>query len=216
MTALMIIGIILLIVIILLLTPLRVKILYIDELKIYLYYGFIRIDLTKDKKPKPKVKKTNSKSKPKKQDKKIGMFEDLKNKHGIIGAVNYIKDVYIIPLFEEVHKLTRRVVISPLYLNIVLGDENKDASELAIEYGKLCPIIYTMLGLIASKINIKKQKVNISVDYTAKQNDFRCLAVICTKPLFITTSGIRALFKIITKNAVHSAPQERKVYQNER
>lgn len=212
MTALIIIGIILLIVVLLLLLPLRLKIIYIDELKIYLYYGFIKFDLTKEKKSKPKSKNVRSKSNSKEQGKKSGVFEDLKNKYGLVGAVINIKDVYIIPLLEEANKLTRRVSVSLLYLNIVLGDENKDAGDLAIEYGKLCPIIYTVLGLVASKIYIKKQKVNVSVDYTAKQSNIRCLAVICTKPLFVTAAGIRVLFKIITKTAGYSAPQERKVY----
>ncbi len=222
MIALYIIGGILLFIFLLLIMPLKIKISSTDEFRVFLYYGFLKFDLLKEKpekKKKPKHLKQKSKSqKPEKEkEEKKGLLGRLCDEKGIIGAFGYIRDVYVRPILSEIGKLTRKVSIKPLYLNIVFSGAGKDAAAVALDYGKFCAAFYPALGIAENLITVKKQKINIGVDYTMQKNDIRFYLVLHTRLLHITASDLRLLFKIIIKSAGDKpAFDERNVCKNGR
>ena len=203
MIALIIILSIIAVILFILLIPLRLKIEYIDGLKLHLYYGFLKFDLLKERKPKKtkKVKKTSDINQSTETLKKDGMFKSLKDKYGLIGAISYIKEVYVLSFLEELPKLTKRFTINPLYLNLQLVSSNGDYEKLSTDYGKLCAIFYPILAILQNKIKVKKQKINFGVNYLAEDIDFRCHLIVRTCPLHLTASGVRAILKIIIKSS---------------
>ncbi len=204
MLALYIIGGIVAFVFLVLIIPIRIKVIKTDDVNVAFYYGFIKFDTSKKSKKKTKVKnnkkskKSDNKTKTKKSaEKKEGIWSKIKKDRSSTETVTFIKDSIIAPILKEIPKLTHHIHINPLYVNVVLGDESKTADELAIEYGKFCTVFYPTIGLLSSRLDIKKQIVDAKVDYTAKSNDVRFLIVFHTLPLHLTASGFRAVFKII-------------------
>lgn len=220
MLALYIISGIILFIALVLVIPLKVKISLTDELKVYLYYGFLHFDLLKErvrKKPKPEPRHMKAeKNKPAKEE-KTNFVRRMIDEKGVIGAFGYIKDGFVIPVLSELKKFSRRVSVKPLYFNLQFGAGGKDAADVALNYGKFCAGFYPLLGIIENGIKVKKQKINIGVDYTAAKHDIRFYIVLRTLPLHLTASGVRALIKIIIKTAdTDAAKNERTVRTNGR
>ena len=220
MTVLIIIVSIVAILLLIMLIPLRLKIEYIDDFKLHLYYGFLKFDLLKEKKPEKtkKVKKTAAVKQSAETKEKDGMFKKLRKKYGLIGAISHIKEVYVLPVFNELSKLSRKFTINPLYLNLQLASSDGDAAKLSTDYGKLCAIFYPILAIVENQIKLKKQKINIGVNYLTSDIDFRFHLIIRTRPLHLTVSGVRAIFKIIIKSSGYdnSLLNERNVHRYER
>ena len=180
-------GIIALVVLILCM-PLYFSVEYSDEVKIN--FRFLFIDSRKFKpKETEEVKEEEKKEEPEKEKKKEKkpnpMAEKLKSflkKKGFKGIME-ILGTLIRTTSVMVYKILKRVRIKELDLYAVVGGAN--ASEVAVEYGKACAVIYPAINLI-KKIckSPKNPKATVDADYSLPESKVICTAEVYIRPIF--------------------------------
>ena len=184
MLALKIIGFVLLgllaLVVILLLVPVRFRVRYTEELSAVLWVLFVPIRLAPkkeqpDKPDKPKKKtpaKAKKAEKPKKEKKDVLSLKqhakELKE-NGVAAAVEWLKEVAR-RVLEAADRLLAAVTVTHLLARVDVAGE--DAAKTALTYGKVCSAAYPALGLIESKVTVKKQDVHIAPAFCLDETRF--------------------------------------------
>ncbi len=99
-------------------------------------------------------------------------------------------------LFGKVVYLFSKCKFSRLRLDIVIA--SKDAAKTAVEYGKTCACLYTLLGYVRSVAAIKRKSENIGVrcDFTAQKNQISYDVVVYVRVFRV----LRLLFGIVKEN----------------
>lgn len=207
MTALYIILGIIAFILILLFLPLRVKIEYDGDMKLKLGYAFLNFTILPQKPKKPKKpKKQKKKPEPEKEkteekpDKKKNPIMQLKDKHGLDGLIDLIKQIVHI-VVDMLGKLARHLKIRNLVINAVIAGE--DSADTAMKYGYACSVIYPAVSILESKAVLKKHSEDISAGFLSEKTviEFKFTAKI--RVMFILGAVIPAAFKalkLIIKN----------------
>ena len=182
--ALKIIGFVLLgllaLVAILLLVPVRLHVRYREEMATTLWVLFVPIRLL-PKKEKPKAEETPDKPKPKKKAKadddkqKKKDVLDLKQhakelkENGVAAAVEWLKEIagYLLTATD---RLLKAITVTKLFARVDIAGE--DAAQTALTYGKICGAVYPALGVVESKLKVKKQDVQIAPAFCAEKTQF--------------------------------------------
>lgn len=218
MTALYIIGGILLFIFIILIIPLGFRIKYDGKATLWLQWLFLKIKLvpTKEKKKKksPPKKSEEKKPKPDGDNKKESDIKKLYKEFGISGLLDILKRVAEI-LKETSSKLKKHIVIKRLDINVtVVGN---DAADTATKFGYVCTGVYPAVSFISTQIKLKKQSVNIVPGFNEKKTAINCDAVVKIKPLFLIGIAIGAMFKAIKLMlSIKQKSEEKSDAQNER
>lgn len=184
MLALKIIGFVLLgllaLVAILLLVPVRFRVRYAEELSATLWVLFVPIRLAPkkekpDKPDKPKKKtpaKAEKAEKPKKKKKDVLSLKqhaaDLKE-NGMAAAIEWLKEIagYVL---KAADRLLAAVTVTNLFARVDIAGE--DAAQTALTYGKICGAAYPALGVVESKLKVKKQDVRIAPAFCLENTRF--------------------------------------------
>lgn len=187
MFLLYILGALVLIIILLLCLPLSVDLKFRDD-----FYYDIKILGFKVYPPKEKKKKSDKpqNTQPKETQEK-SLFEKLKDKNGFKGA---IKELF--SLFGAVLNPLKRFLRFIKFANIKvsLSVASADAAKTAIDYGIICSIVYPVLSLFDSILNVKYKSIDIRSDFEGKSSDFNFSLSIKTSLIFILVFGYK-IFK---------------------
>ncbi len=181
MLALKIIGFVLLgllaLVVILLLVPVRFRVRYAEELSAVLWVLFVPIRLApkKEQPDKPKKKtpaKAEKAEKPKKEKKDVLSLkqhaEELKE-NGVAAAIEWLKEV-VQHVLEATDRLLAAITVTNLVARVDIAGE--DAAQTALTYGKICGAAYPALGVVESKLKVKKQDVQIAPAFCLEKTRF--------------------------------------------
>ena len=169
MIALYILLIILLLLVFICLIRIRVEAKYVDEIKVILKILLLDFQLVpyveKPEKKSEKKKSDKKKQKPEEEEKKEETTEKkqsylskLKDKKGVTGLIS---------LFTEVAKIAggtlqgifRHIVIKKLIVGIALN--SGDAASTAVDYGKMCSVVYPAVNVITSICICKDYSVTL-------------------------------------------------------
>ncbi len=206
MTALYIILGIIAFILLLLFLPLRIKTEYDNEIRLKIGYAFLNFTIMpqKPKKPgKPKKKKKTDEKEQKQEEKpakKKNPIMQLKDKHGLDGLIELMKQIVHI-VTDMLGRLARHLKISDLVINAVIAGE--DSADTAIKYGYACSVIYPAVSLLENKAVLKKHSEDISAGFLAEKTviEFRFTAKI--RLMFVLAAVIPAAFralKLIVRN----------------
>lgn len=202
MTALIIILSIVAFFALLLFIPLRVGIKAQSELNITLSYLFLRFRLypqkqKKKKKPPQKSAAENGEKKPENDsEKKPGYIQKLFKEKGTAGAIRELTDI-LKTVLKQFFKLLKHLKFNRLFLTVHVADG--DAAKAAIEYGAVNAAVFPLLALVDTAAGIKRKKVDIYCEFEGESSlsaDIR----FSLRPIFLLTSALAALFKIIALN----------------
>ncbi len=148
----------------LLLMPVKVKASYDGSFGFVLIIGFVSLHLY-PKKPKKKTKKKKAKKPgsssptPEKEEKSL-----LKEK-GLSWFVELIKK--IADLAAGVLKdFFKHIIIKKLDVSITVAGD--DAADTAVNYGRLCSVVYPAVGAVARVVKCKSYGVDITPDFDEK------------------------------------------------
>jgi len=158
MIALYIIGGILLLIILLLLCPIVLSVKYVDERLSIRLCGF-RLLPQKEKPKKEKQQKKKKKEKeakdPKKKKKKKSKIDFQQIKTLVTSATPAAKKVF------------RKIKIRKFrFIYICAGD---DAAKTAIQYGRICAAVASLLPIIQNIFDIKVDKIDVQLDFSVNK-----------------------------------------------
>ena len=120
---------------------------------------------------KPKTKK-GKRGKSAKTSSKTDAKKKSRNK-----SISHYVDKYgdlLKAVLKSVGNLLKHLKINCLEVSVVVGDE--DAAKVAVEYGAVCAVLYPVLGLLDSAIDIKQSEISIKPDYNSKTSNGRLYA----------------------------------------
>ncbi len=153
---LIIVGILLL-VYLLLLCPLVITADLSGEPELFLKFLFLKFRVYPMKKKEKKKKEQDAKPKDKKKSKT--------KPHGI----SYYIDKYgelIKSLLNSAGKLLKHIRLSRLDVSITVAHE--DAANTAVEYGAACAVVYPIVSILESNVEVKESSISIKPDFDAK------------------------------------------------
>jgi len=185
--ALYIIGGLLLLILLILFCPVYVSAVYRDTLTVKIrLFGFSvtvysqekqeekkkteKQDSSKKKKRKKKKKKTEEESDEKKKGKLsdfLTQFKENLKENSFHTTLTFFKDVAKL-LKETLSRLIKALKIRYLEVEWRIGAE--EPNDVAVNYGKLCSVFYPCLGMIQSRVPIKKEKIDITPDFLSAQS----------------------------------------------
>ena len=169
MIALVVIGAIVALVVILLFLPLTMDLAYEGDLFIKLkYLGITVFDDQKSEKKKQKKQKDG-----KKQDKQPEDDNFLKRSYkqrGLLGTIKFCCSVLKI-VIENIPAIVKHFKFRKLRVDLTVAGE--DAADTAIKYGEVCAVVYPVVALLQSLIDLKPQQINVSVDFDKTESEFK-------------------------------------------
>ena len=212
MTALYIIGGIILFFVLVFSVNLHVIVDYGDSTYVALKWLFLKIplvDSTKPKKEKKPKKKKEKEEKPEDENKDEKKDEKKPKKKS---GNSLLKQLYIDQGYDGIEKmlynigkalggffgkLFKTVTIDEMYLKMtVVGN---DSAETAISYGKLCSWVYPILGKLVSTCKVKKYDVDISPDFLGNKKDASLYLNVHVVPIQITNAAVVLVFSLVFK-----------------
>lgn len=172
-TALIIIGVILLLLAAVLFLPISVNIKFKDDFFLKFRFAgikFFEIEPKKDIKKKPSADKMSDK----KAENEVvtaskRIFSTLKEKYGFSGAVKEILR-FANDVLSHIKSLLRNIRIKRVCLDITVAAE--DAALTAIEYGAVCAAVYPVTAALSICAKIGLRQINVRSDFEGKQPDF--------------------------------------------
>lgn len=187
MLALKLIGYVLLgllaLLVLLLVVPVRLRVRYDTALAATLWVLFVPIRLLPKNetqnteqqadKPQPKAEKPKPKKKSLKETLKESLsFEqhaaDLK-RNGVVAAALWLKEIAD-RVLTATDRVLNAVTVTRLFARADIAQD--DAAQTALTYGRVCATVFPALGLIESKLTVKRQDVQITPAFCAEQTRF--------------------------------------------
>ncbi|MBQ8014796.1 MAG: DUF2953 domain-containing protein [Clostridia bacterium] len=219
MTALYIILGIIAFFIILLSVKFKVTVHYEDDVAVSLGWLFLNFNILpkKEEHGKPKKEKKPKKKKdekPKeeseivpepKKKKKDNMFVRFYRNRGVNGVVQLLKDAAK-ALGGMFGRIGRAFIFEELYISMTVGAG--DSAQTAIKYGEICAGAFPAMGLIVSKMRVKKYSIEINPDFIYGKTNARLHTKISVRPIALLNAGavlvFELLFKVVIKLLKHS------------
>lgn len=164
--------------------PITVMAGYDDHFYIKVQYLFFLFNPLKKEK---KIKKIKPKKDAVKTSKKnIPYFDDLFKKQSLPDAIVELCSLLRI-FFEKFAAILKRSTMQSFSLTIT--EYNADAATAAINYGRICAVVYPFLGFLNSLMPFKSQNVQIFCDYNSGKSNFqfdlkwKVIPILCIGPI---------------------------------
>lgn len=190
----------------LLLCPLKITVLYRDQVNLTLQYGLIKIPILPGKE-KPEKEKKKKKEKPKKAKKpaekkedgkkKPGFLKSLKNKHGISGLLHLAKEILKIA-GSTMKKFFVRFEIYHLHGDILLASGN--AADTAVLYGKAVSILEPCVAVLMPLVPENKRKdvvLNVNPDFVSESSTINVYVQAGIRPWYVFGMVFSAIYQFI-------------------
>ncbi len=175
-TAVIIIGIILLLFAAVLFLPVSVFIKFKEDFFLKIRFAGIKVFEIEPKRdlPKRKVKKSADKVSDKKAESKTldetkRLFSVLKKRYGFTGAVKEVLR-FAGDILAHIKSFLRHIKIKKVELDITVAAE--DAAATAIEYGAICSAVYPVTAALSACAKIGFRSINVKSDFDGKESDF--------------------------------------------
>lgn len=196
MTALIIIAAVLLFLGLLLSFPLRLELRYQESLFIKIRYLFFSAQMVPPKKKKKKKKHKKGKASGKKQKKteKKSPFSDIIKERGLKGFLRFLREVGKIAV-KLLKRLLRHVVVHKLSVSVLAA--GADAADTALNYGKVCGVVYPVVGFLVGNTHCKQYHVSVSPGFHEKESAVDFEARLSIRIIFLLTSAPAALWHLI-------------------
>jgi len=189
LTALIIIGMILLIILVLLFTRICVHLEYVKKFDLSLYLGGIKFYPIKHK---SNEKKSGKKADKKTDDKKDNFFKKLYKEKGIADTVKIFS--YVIKIIaEKLLWLIKKLKIRKF--NLVLFVVGDDAADTAIKYGSICSAIYPLIAFLDANLNFKAEKIDVFSDFEGEKSNISFSVDIKAEIIVLLAVAISALIE---------------------
>ena len=133
------------------------------------------------------------------------MFVRFYRNRGVEGVVQLLKDTAnaIGGMFG---RIGRAFTFEELIISLIVGAG--DSAETAIKYGKVCSAAFPAMGLVVSKMRVKKYNIEINPDFIYGKNAARLHTCISVRPIKLINAIIvvafELLFKVVLKLLKHS------------
>ena len=198
MTALYIIGGILLFLFLLLIIHVTAEIGYHDTFIARVKYGFITVfDTEKPSKPKKpkKAKKEKKKSespkdgKPKK--KKEGFITRIFKEKGKIGGIKFCFAVIKAGLIRII-RLIKKIEFKKFCLDITVSSD--DAADTAIAYGTVCAAVYPVVAIIKENTEIGISEIYISTDFDKLSPEIKAQITVKMRLIYALIAALSFIF----------------------
>lgn len=212
MTALYIIGGIILFFVLVFSVRVHIVVDYGENTFVSLKWLFLNIplvDSTKPKKEKKPKKKKAKEEKPKDENKNEKKDENKPKKKS---GNSLFKQLYLDQGYDGIEKmlynigkalggffgkLFKTVTVDEFYLKmIVVGN---DSAETAISYGKLCSWLFPVLGKLVSACKVKKYDVDVSPDFLGNKKEASLYANVHITPIQVTNAAVVLVFSLVFK-----------------
>ena len=184
---------------------LMVKLDYTDKVYLKIRWAFLSFDVLpaseKEKKPKkekPKQEKPPDKEKPQTQTKpktkKPNPIKVFLSNEGINGLYELLYQTCQ-ALGGFFGKIIRKITIEELFFSLRISEG--DAARTAVSYGKICGVVFPMLGYICSHMRVRKYDAEITPDYLANQSEGELHALFSFRPLAMTNGAVVLVFRLL-------------------
>lgn len=188
----------------------RFYISYTDEFTFVIRYLFLKFDILKmmdkfsekEKKPRKERKKKKSKKiKEDEQENKKGVFSSMIKDKGVMGLLNFLKDLSSTAL-GTIWEIFLRINCKDFNLKLQIAGE--DSAATAINYGYVCSIVFTMCAFLQNNIKIKQSNVSVIPAFhleetaVAFEANFKLKVGYVIKPIF--RKGIKFIIGLIKNN----------------
>ena len=151
-------------------------------------YLFLSFDPLKKRKPK----KTKKKKEPEQQPEETESTPDSKLKQ-FQRQVSQIMEL-VEPLTNAVKKLLQGVRVRNFVVYLEIGKE--DAAATAVEYGKLCALVYGAYGTLSNVLFIPDPDIRLSTNYAEPCFHYQFRAVFKARLLLLLRIGMRLLLDL--------------------
>ena len=183
MLALKLIGYVLLgllaLLVLLLVVPVRLRVRYDTALAATLWVLFVPIRLLpKDEtqkteqqadKPQPKAEKPKPKKKSLKESLSFEQHAAELKRNGVVAAALWLKEIAD-RVLTATDRVLNAVTVTRLFARADIAQD--DAAKTALTYGRVCATVFPALGLIESKLTVKRQDVQIAPAFCEEQTRF--------------------------------------------
>lgn len=97
-------------------------------------------------------------------------------------------------IIDALSEIVKKIKVNKLKLYIVTADSN--VSDAALEYGKLCAVVYPVIGYLQSQVNIREKGLDIDLrcDFDADISVFKAHTDISINIFSILTVFMRSAF----------------------
>ncbi len=185
---------------------------FFETFKLSVSWLFIKLQILpakkKDKKPK-KEKQAKEKTKPEEPspepeapaEKKENIFVTFYNNQGVDGVIQLLNNA-VASLGKMFSSFKKHIVFRKLYLWMTVSG-GFDASDTAMEYGRMCQKVFPALGYICSNLPVKKYDVEIEPDFLGGKTNAQFAFSVSIRPIFFINAvivlAVRLVFKVVIK-----------------
>ncbi|MBO7520157.1 MAG: DUF2953 domain-containing protein [Clostridia bacterium] len=198
MTAVYIIGGILLFLLILLIVPVSVCLDYSDRLIIKVSYGGIKVfdsgKPKKEKAAKPEKEKKSAAKKGKKKPEKQNFISRIFKEKGTVGGVKFCFEV-IKSALSRIIWVIRRIKIKKLILSITVSSD--DAANTAVVYGAVCAAVFPVTALIKENTKIGVEQISVSTDFDKLSPVINAAVSLKTRLVYAVIAAVSMLFSYV-------------------
>lgn len=192
---LVILGAIVLLLLTLLFLPLTIDFKYYDKVKVSVKYLGIKI-FDSDKKDKVKKRKNSKQNKNQNtipEPKRENFIKKIYKQKGLNGTISYFSDILIL-LLKRLCWIVKRFRFRRFVFDLVVA--SGDAAKTAIQYGKICTVLYPVFSLLQSTVDIKTNEINVNADFEKSKWEFKSSILVKTKALYWLITAVYLLIQI--------------------
>lgn len=187
MTAIIVIGVILLILFALAITKISLYIAYDEKFKASVsVFGITLYSTERQGKPDTKVKEQTAN----KNKKKDSIIKTIYEQKGLKYTIELASDL-LRTVFGRLLWLVRRIKIRNFMLSLsVVGD---DAADTAVKYGAICSVIYPLLAFLDTVLDFKAKRIDVNADFEGKDIEFKISASIKAEIFVLAVLAVRCI-----------------------
>jgi hypothetical protein len=148
----------------------------------------------KEEKKSPKEKKSDGEDKP--AEKKPGFFQPYWDKEGVAGVVYLLRQT-LDALGGTLRGLVRGLCIHNLEVYADITAPSGDAADTALLYGRVCAVLYPVIGGLISTVRTVRYDVALAPEYLAKKSRAQVYATVSLRPIRVLGELLKLLARLL-------------------
>lgn len=192
----------------LLFLPLTVDLNFKDKLLLKIKYsGITFFNNQKRVRINKKRKKSNAKTIDDTTPTEENFLKRTYKQKGLLGTVEYFSKLLAMFL-KRFRWIIRQLNFRKFNLNLSVA--TSDAANTAVQYGKICSMVYPVLSFLYTNAHFKAKEVNISADFSKTKSEFQVSLSVTTRLIFWLIAAIAVFFEFLKLQRKESEKYERK------
>ncbi len=210
---------ILLLVLLLLWLPIRITASYRERLELKISYLFLSFQLVpppeesekkrarrERKEARAAKRESKKKDKGQKEQEHSSFFKELWQERGLSGFLHFMTETGKIAA-EAARRILRHALLKRLDVVVEAGGE--DAAAAALDYGRLCAVVYPVCGLLLDLCHHRRYQVAVRPSFHTGQVVIRMELVLRLRGFWLLTAGGRSLFRFLRMQAAEGKARAR-------